>query len=133
MPAFSAINPPRERAPDSGPHADGLRRRKSSISSAAAFPNCFWATCPGRHDANLLRFLLKEFPGGNLFDPARKAGMPVVEFIVPLPAGQLHLSGIDHDHKVPGVDVGREGGLGLAPQHHGNAACLLYTSDAADD
>ena len=31
---------------------------------------------------NLLRFLLKEFPGGNLFDPTGKAGMPVVEFIV---------------------------------------------------
>ena len=48
--------------------------------------------------------------------------MPVVEFIVQLPAGHLYLSGINHDHKVPGVYVGREGGLGLAPQHHGDTA-----------
>jgi len=50
------------------------------------------------------------------------AGIPAIQLLLPLLAGELHLVGVDHDHVVAGIDVRGVGGTVLAHQHHGDLA-----------
>ena len=56
--------------------------------------------------------------GGALFDAADVAGVMVIDFLVPLVAGEHHLLGVDDDHIVAVVHMGGERGLVLAAQPH---------------
>ncbi len=46
--------------------------------------------------------------------------MPIMNFLIELSAGQLHLLGVDDDDVVAAVDVRRKGGLVLAAQPVGD-------------
>src|SRR6056297_204776 len=73
----------------------------------------------GLHDDPLGVIAFQDLPGGARLDAARIAGMPVIG-LVALGAGQLDLVGIDDDHVVAHVHVGRERCLVLATQTHGD-------------
>ena len=49
--------------------------------------------------------------------------MVVIDLVRQLLAGEADLFGIDHNHKITGIHVGREYGLVLAAQPVGNLAC----------
>jgi hypothetical protein len=49
-------------------------------------------------------------------------GVPAVEFLLPLLAGELHLVGVDDDDEVAGVDMRGVGGAMLAHEDHGDLA-----------
>ena len=79
-------------------------------------------------DDALGELALEDRLGGALFDAADIAGVVVIDLLVALAAGEHHLVGVDDDDVVAVVHVGREGGLVLAAQAHGDDR-----REAADD
>ena len=69
---------------------------------------------------NLLRVLLHSLAEGLRLEAAIVAGVTVVGLVVGLVAGKLDLIGVDDNHEVTTVGVGRELGLVLAAQDLGN-------------
>lgn len=68
--------------------------------------------------------------GRALLDAARVAGVPVVDLVVALVAGHLHLVGVDDDDIVTHVHVGGEGRLVLAAQDVGDDRGQATQNDA---
>src|SRR2546426_6537272 len=63
------------------------------------------------------RPLLEHPARGHLFEAAGIAGMPPVELLLRLAAGQTHLLRVDHHHKITGVGERRVGRAMLPHQH----------------
>jgi len=71
---------------------------------------------------------LQHLARGDLFQAAGIAGVLVVDLLVELAAGELHLVGVDDDDMVAAIDVRGVARLVLAPQDVGDDRC-----DAPDD
>ena len=63
---------------------------------------------------------LEDLRRGALLDPAGVAGVPVVDLLGALVAGQRDLLGVDHDDVVAAVEARRVHGLVLAAQPQGD-------------
>jgi len=73
-------------------------------------------------DHALGKTAFEDLAGRALLDAAGIAGVPVVDFLVALGAGQFHLAGIDDDDVVAVIDMGREARFVLAAQAIGDDA-----------
>jgi hypothetical protein len=66
-----------------------------------------------------LRLLLAHFPRTNGADPARVTGMAMIQFGLGLGTGEPNLGGIDNDHKIAAILMGREIGPMFPAQNPG--------------
>src|SRR5436309_2746618 len=85
---------------------------------AQAPPETAFGKHPLHRPFNHTRRPLLEHPArGHLLEAAGIAGMPPVELLLRLAAGQTHLLRVDHHHKITGVSERRVGRAMLSHQH----------------
>ena len=71
----------------------------------------------GSHDP-IGKFSLKYLASGTLLNAARMAGMPIINLVGPLLAGQLDFIGVDDDNIVAHIHMRGKSRLVLAAQAH---------------
>lgn len=76
-----------------------------------------------RVDDQIPRALLQKLIGSRRFEPPHVTAVAIVDLLVPLPAGESDLGGVDHYDVVSGIYMGRIDGLVLSPEASGNEAC----------
>jgi hypothetical protein len=69
---------------------------------------------------DLFRLLGQHFLHGPFPQPAGIEGVVVVHLLFELVPGDPDLLGVDHDDKIPRIDVGREAGLVLSAKQDGD-------------